>query len=333
MNADNLNLYTDFSGFAKMRVDSRQAPEEAVTAVAKQFESLFMQMMLKSMREASHGDPNFDSNNSQLYRDMFDKQLAMSLSEGKGIGLADALVQQFKQYIPKDAEHSAMAPVISSASVAMMQKTAPVQSVVMKEIPQQTVEQPTLVQPIIAQVSIVPEVVPDNTRAEFSSPKDFVEKLWPLAQTAAEKLGTRPEVLVAQSALETGWGKFISKDANGQTSNNLFNIKAGKDWEGKRVSIETVEFRNGRAVKEQADFRAYDSLEDSLADYVSFLQTSPRYEKALEHAENPEVFIQLLHKAGYATDPNYSDKVTNIINRESSLFNNVMASLTGEGVG
>jgi len=205
--------------------------------------------------------------------------------------------------------------------------------VVLKEIPQQTAGQPTLAQPIIAKVSIVPEVLPVKPRTEFTSPKDFVEKLWPLAQTAAEKLGTRPEVLVAQSALETGWGKFISKDANGQTSNNLFNIKAGKDWEGKRVSIETVEFRNGRAVKEQADFRAYDSLEDSLDDYVSFLQTSPRYEKALEHAENPEVFIQLLHKAGYATDPNYSDKVTNIINRESSLFNNVMASLTGEGVG
>jgi len=146
----------------------------------------------------------------------------------------------------------------------------------------------------------------------FDSPETFVQQVLPLAEKAAKALGVDPRVLVAQAALETGWGKSIIRDGDGQSSNNLFNIKADGRWNGDSVSVGTIEYRNGLPQPEKASFRAYASLEESLQDYVSFLQDNPRYEKALEQAGNPVAYLQALQRAGYATDPNYADKIDSI---------------------
>jgi flagellar protein FlgJ len=146
----------------------------------------------------------------------------------------------------------------------------------------------------------------------FSSPEQFVERLMPLAEKASDALGVDPRVLVAQAALETGWGRAIIRDANGQSSNNLFNIKAGTGWQGERVAVQTMEYRNGLPQPERAEFRAYASLEQSLDDYVQFIQDNPRYEDALSQAGKPVAYLQELQRAGYATDPEYADKIEQI---------------------
>jgi flagellar protein FlgJ len=151
----------------------------------------------------------------------------------------------------------------------------------------------------------------------FDSPESFVRQLWSMAEKAAKKIGVRPEVILSQAALETGWGKHVIAKTDHASSHNLFNIKADARWEGEATSIGTVEYRNGIAVKEQAKFRVYASYQDSFNDYIHFLQTQPRYQEALQNTADPEAFIEGLHKAGYATDPAYADKVKRIMNSDT----------------
>ena len=139
----------------------------------------------------------------------------------------------------------------------------------------------------------------------------------PLAEKAAGMLGVSPSVLLAQAALETGWGKFVTRDtASGKSSFNLFNIKADSRWQGDAVQVQTLEYRGGVPEKEQARFRAYEDYADSFNDYVEFLQTNPRYQQALEQAEDPGRFVRELHAAGYATDPEYATKIERIFNSD-----------------
>lgn len=294
--ATSAGIYTQFSGLAAMKRMAKKDPQKALQQVAKQFEGVFLQMMLKSMRKASFGNPLFDNDNSKLYRDMFDKQIALNMSEHKGIGLAEALVRQMRAYVP-------------SKSTAMdghkaVQKTQPMslnsaQTLPLKPLPRQTFAAPTPESPV-----------------SFKSPQDFVRKLWPHAQQAASELGVDPGVLIAQAALETGWGQAINRDGNGKSSHNLFNIKADARWHGPTVAVKTLEYDGGSARRETARFRAYDSFADSFNDYVQFLKHNPRYQSALEASDANE-FVQRLHAAGYATDPRYADKVLGIVDRDS----------------
>jgi flagellar protein FlgJ len=153
----------------------------------------------------------------------------------------------------------------------------------------------------------------------FETPADFVATLLPLAQRLAPEIGVDPRVLVAQAALETGWGRHISQDSSGRNSRNLFNIKADSSWQGERVGVSTLEYRGGVAVRESAAFRAYGSFEQSFEDYVSFLQQNPRYRQALEQAADPEAYLQELQAAGYATDPAYAKKIGRIFDSELLL--------------
>jgi flagellar protein FlgJ len=147
--------------------------------------------------------------------------------------------------------------------------------------------------------------------ARFESPEEFVSSLLPLATDIATELGVDPKVLLAQAALETGWGKHIIKDGS-ESTNNLFNIKADKRWDGDRAQVNTLEYRDGLAQQEKAQFRSYDSYEQSFRDYADFLKNSPRYQQALEVAADPRQYLQQLQAAGYATDPAYADKITTI---------------------
>ncbi len=141
---------------------------------------------------------------------------------------------------------------------------------------------------------------------------DFVKSIWPYVRQASNLIGLDPKVLMAQAALETGWGQFIAKDSNGYSSNNLFNIKASAAHDGQSVQIKTTEFINDAPVKTVASFKQYLSVEHSLNDYISLIKTNHRYQTALANADDPKRYIDELQSAGYATDPNYANKLYSI---------------------
>ena len=154
-----------------------------------------------------------------------------------------------------------------------------------------------------------------------ATPEEFIESVWPQAVEAAHQLGVKPEVLVAQAALETGWGKHVIRGVDGSNSFNLFGIKADAGWQGRKVFSETVEYTDGIMHKQRAAFRAYDSPAESFRDYVDFLRTNPRYKTALQSTANSARFTAELQRAGYATDPEYSNKINGII--DSGLFRSI----------
>jgi len=165
---------------------------------------------------------------------------------------------------------------------------------------------------------------PNNTVANiqaptrFDSPESFVNSMKPYAEKAAKALGIEPSLLLAQAALETGWGQKVVKNARG-SSNNLFNIKADRSWQGDKVTTQTLEFHDNTPVKETATFRSYSSYQDSFNDYVRFLNDNPRYETALQQRGDSESFIRGIHRAGYATDPEYADKVLQVQQKIESM--------------
>jgi flagellar protein FlgJ len=146
----------------------------------------------------------------------------------------------------------------------------------------------------------------------IQSADEFVRRLHPLAVQAARELGVEPKVILAQAALESGWGRSVIQNGNGSNTFNLFNIKADKAWQGKQAQVATLEFDQGIAKKVNAGFRSYDSFQESFKDYVDFIKTNPRYGDALKKAGNAEQYMHELQRAGYATDPKYADKVMSI---------------------
>jgi flagellar protein FlgJ len=165
-------------------------------------------------------------------------------------------------------------------------------------------------------------------RQAFSSADQFVATMLPMAQQAAERIGVDPRYLVAQAALETGWGKSVMRQQDGSSSHNLFGIKASSSWKGAQARAITSEFRNGERVKETAQFRSYDSYQDSFHDLVTLLQSNNRYQEVLKSADNPEQFVRELQKAGYATDPDYASKISQIAKQMKSYQNYAAAGAT-----
>jgi len=150
----------------------------------------------------------------------------------------------------------------------------------------------------------------------------------PMAKEAAARIGVDPRYLVAQAALETGWGKSVMRAQDGSSSHNLFGIKAGSSWKGDSARAITSEFRNGEMVRETAQFRSYDSYKDSFHDLVTLLQTNNRYQDVVKSADNPEQFVRELQKAGYATDPDYASKISQIARQMSSYQNYAAAGVS-----
>lgn len=302
--------YTDFGGLNEMRAQARVDPQASLKQVAKQFEGIFIQMMLKSMRDASMGDEIFDSDQSKLYRDMFDKQVALDMANNKGIGIADSLVRQLSKNVPAKAKtEQADIHEIQAKNGIIHGKTLPPSVQYMRSIDQNSVRGLSATE--------LPAIKPLSDKTQFNSPEEFASHILPYAEKAAKELGVSPLVLVSQAALETGWGKAITRHQDGSSSFNLFNIKADKRWDGNQVIKSTLEYDNGLAKHEKASFRSYDSYADSFDDYVDFLRTNSRYGTALQHQGDDKLFIKNLHKAGYATDPNYANKVMNILERDS----------------
>jgi flagellar protein FlgJ len=174
----------------------------------------------------------------------------------------------------------------------------------------------------IAQIPLAP------AKKAFGSADEFIDTMLPMAKEAADRIGVDPRYLVAQAALETGWGKSVMRAQDGSSSHNLFGIKAGSSWKGDSARAITSEFRNGEMVKETAEFRSYDSYKDSFHDLVTLLQTNNRYQDVVKSADNPEQFVRELQKAGYATDPAYASKISQIAKQMTSYQNYAAAGVS-----
>ncbi len=276
-----LNTYTDFSAFAGLRADARAHSPEAAKEVARQFEALFLQMMLKSMRDATPGDPIFGGDQGKLYRDLFDNQISLQMSADKGIGLSAVLERQLS------GATGIRVPAGIDAKAGLSSRPSRVQ----------------------------PEHAGRHT-ALFESPESFVNAVLPHARRAAAAIGIEPRVLVAQAALETGWGQAVIHDAQGRPSFNFFGIKADSRWQGDRVGVPTVEYGQGVFTKTRGQFRAYKSIAQGFDDYTRFILDSSRYQPVAASAENGAAYLNGLQQAGYATDPDYGTKILALMQAE-----------------
>jgi flagellar protein FlgJ len=293
----------DFKQFAALRRADGADPK-ALREVARQFESIFTKMMLEGMRSASFGDPMFGSDQSDMYQGMMDDQMAVQLTSGRGIGLADMLFRQLSQ------GHGAVSMAGAGAQAAFDAAAASL--------------------PARAAGSALPEGVgsPDANISDAQR-RRFVEQILPHARTAALQLGVDERSVIAQAALETGWGTSKPADGSG-TSNNYFGIKAGAHWRGPAVTSDTTEFTDGIAGTERASFRSYQSVAENVGDYVHVLTSNPRYAAALNTGSDVRAFANALQRGGYATDPRYAEKLVAVAAKLGSLD---VKSFKSDGVG
>jgi len=316
-------VYTDFQGLNALKTQARTDKRAALEQVAKQFESLFLGEMLKSMRKAgeSFAEGNYlNSNEGKTYRDMFDQQISLSMAGGAGTGLADALVRQLSRQIPGIASTGERMAAHTS-SISEYDRSMPAIS---QKLPEQLSEVNEITRSVAdeSETSVSTDSKSQTTGEHpviFESAEQFVSELMPVAERVAEESGIDPKLMIAQAALETGWGRHMIKGDGNEPSFNLFGIKADSRWGGEAVTITTTEFRDGLPMKEQADFRAYPDYEASFRDYVDFLQNNPRYRDVLSSADQPDVFADKLQEAGYATDPEYGSKIRSIMSRDSLM--------------
>jgi len=297
----------DLTGLEQLRRSAARDDKTAVAEVAVQFEALFIGMMLDSARKANLGDGLFDGQQTQPYLELMDKQVALDMARHGGLGFGKMLLQQLTpgaQVRPGAVQ----APLPGSGSAPLaapgVESQSPTEA--LPEVPaasQATAEFPAaLPQSMTALGGTTTEDV------ATSPAEDFVAQLLPHATAAAAALGVEPRLLLAQAALETGWGGAVPQHADGASAHNLFGIKTGSAWSGARIAEWTLEHEDGVAVRRSAEFRAYPSSAASFADYVDLIGNTPRYAAALANADSPEAYAHAVQAAGYATDPGYADK-------------------------
>jgi flagellar protein FlgJ len=280
----NANTYTDVNGLAALKKDPNSP--QAIRAVAQQVDALFLQMMLKSMRDASAEEGKSDSNEMGMYYDMFDKQIALTLSQHQGLGLGAMVTRQ----------------MAAAAAAAAKAPPAPAAPATAAPAPP----------PARPQTGDNGQAAPPTSMLQSAT--QFVSEVLPTIRSAAQALGVSPLGMLAQAALETGWGKRMARTADGSPSLNMFGIKADDSWDGARASANTVEFSGGVATQRHTAFRAYGSIEESVSDFANLLQGSPRYRNAVAVGANAQAYVNSMGKSGYATDPEYSNKLNEILN-------------------
>jgi len=287
---------------------------QALREAAKQFESLFVSMVLKSMQQANFKDPLFGSDQQDLYQDMYDDQIAAVMSRGKGLGLADMLVQQLRRESgaadPSSSKPAGGTP--QSASAATATAAGGIGALA---------SPPTDRAAVAGSAQAACPTVAQQTA--------FAQSLWPEAQQAARQLGVNPVTLLAQAALETDWGRSVPAGAGGGTSNNLFGIKASAGWSGPAVSSSTEEYSGGSALTVKAQFRSYGSKSQCFQDYVQLLKSNPRYAAALGTGSDVQAFGSALQQGGYATDPAYAHKLTAVAGTLTRAMTRNLAIATG----
>jgi peptidoglycan hydrolase FlgJ len=399
--------YSDLNRLNQLKVGDKNS-DSNMRKVAQEFESLFLSEMLKSMRSATEAlgkDNPLNTPAAKQYQEMYDQQLAVSMSrEGGGIGLADVLMRQMQKNKPVDAQAATLqgpaaaepvkkadvptqiaagtqaegplgrsngqrplwayrvaAPegasahandmalmnqrrialpskladrlltgIVPGTDTTTLAKAAPLRnSVSADNVVNSSARMfavPSGRMQVYGRAVAQPPLAP--AKKAFSSQDEFVATMLPMAKAAAARIGVDPKYLVAQAALETGWGKSVMRAEDGSSSHNLFGIKAGQSWQGGQARAITSEFRDGAMVKETAQFRSYNSYQDSFHDLVTLLQSNDRYKEVVKSADNPEQFVRELQKAGYATDPDYASKISQIAKTINSYQNYAVAGAT-----
>lgn len=324
------NAFMDLQGLAALKSRAAQSGGrdiDTLRQVAGQFESLFVQMLLKNMRATSFDEDGLLNNDQiKFYQQMFDQQIAVEATKGRGLGIADMLVRQLGGG-PESAGEAGQAapgvpPVTRESLFGPQAAAAPTTPAANKPGQDSLHPHPD---PLPPAGEGEKASLRDDFISEPGNPREFIQAVWPHAQRAAAALDVPAEGILAQAALETGWGRHVMQQPDGRSSNNLFGIKADARWAGEQVSKPTLEFRDGVMQQERAAFRAYGSLAEGFDDYARFLQQQqPRYHEALQ-VDSAEGFAAALQQAGYATDPDYARKINAIMNR--SDFRQQVAAL------
>lgn len=321
------DVYT--GGYAELRTRARADDPAARAEVAKQLEAYFVQQLLKRMRETSFGDTFFDSHAADLYHEVFEQQISLQMAERGDLGFADFISTGIQGYrarastaslgrvsnSPPNARVTAPSaqpePAVSTATTSPDQPPALPRQFTAERL--KAAAAAALGPHTDTRVDSVPS--PSGAATLYESPQDFVRAVLPHARKAAHALGTTPDVLVAQAALETGWGQHVLPAAKGVSSHNLFGIKADARWDGPQAFRRTLEYDDGVMKRVQAPFRVYRDVGHSFEDYVAFIQSNPRYRAALRSADGPR-YASELQSAGYATDPRYAKKIIALMKQE-----------------
>ena len=296
----------DATSLNRLKTKAGQDPQGNLKEVAKQVEGMFVQMMLKSMRDALPKDGLFSSESTRMYTSMYDQQIAQQLSE-KGLGFADVLVKQMSDSsgdsagdTPASTELDAQVPMRFEPQTVNNYQSQTLAQIVRQAVPR----------------------APSGEMALSGSSRDFLAQLSLPAKLASQASGIPHHLILAQAALESGWGQRQIRTEQGTPSFNIFGVKASSEWRGKVTEITTTEFENGEAKKTKARFRVYDSYLEALSDYVNLLTRNPRY-SAVTNAASAEQGAHALQKAGYATDPEYAKKLTSMIQQLRSMSDKV----------
>lgn len=305
-------VYTNIQDLKQLEYKSNSP--ETKKEVAQQFEAIFIQMVLSSMRDANKAFSSdlFGSNQMEMYQDIFDKQLALVMSN-KGVGFAELVEKNIdrQQGVPSNNEVYGHVTPDTLGQVAL---------------PPHTVSQDQIYDVLQDEKDRKkPDVQSQAVDSVFGSPEEFMKKLWSSAKLAAGVIGAAPEILLAQAALETNWGRKVIPYGKNASTHNLFNIKAGTNWTAPTSTVDSYEDRDGALVKEKSNFRSYGTYLESFFDYVNVLKQNDRYKETLSKASDPAEFVSALQKAGFATDHQYAEKIMNIF--MSPTFQNWVSKL------
>ncbi|SAL02108.1 flagellar assembly peptidoglycan hydrolase FlgJ [Caballeronia ptereochthonis] len=311
----------DTQGFDALRAQANTNPQQGLKEAAKQFDAVFTQMMLKSMRDATPSDSPFESNDTKSFTSMLDQQLSQQMSS-KGIGVADMMLKQLMRNAGGKAGANGTGGAnamnalggmaggsgdieANAGNLAAMNAMAKAYAAA-----QANRNNASLAGKGYSATDSLEPPVRGNGSDKVNA---FVDRLAVPAQAASAATGIPARFIIGQAALESGWGKREIKTANGATSHNIFGIKATKDWTGKTVDSVTTEYVNGRPQKVVERFRAYDSYEEALTDYASVIKNNPRYAPVVQASRDVAGFAHGMQKAGYATDPQYAKKLISIM--------------------
>jgi len=332
------SIYTDLQSLDAIRKQAKYDQRSAIKAAAKEFEAFFMNMMLKSMRQASEvigDDSMFGSSQEKMFVGMLDEQMSVELSQKGNLGIAELLTRDLvgesdtkRPNIPIDY-FAAKSRVKTASKITEPNSTAnsgQLNLAVMEVVTDSASEEVKVAKPFMeekfSEFSLPTKskkTGASEKKSLFDNAQDFISELLPAAERIAKNIGIDPKLLLAQAALETGWGKFIMHDDSGRPSFNLFGIKSGSSWSGDSVNIDSLEVENGTFVKKKDNFRMYENFEKSFEDYAAFLKNSPRYQSALELVKDSKKYVQSLQDSGYATDPEYANKILRIFEKGFSF--------------
>ena len=298
------NLAVDSKGLGDLRRSAQAGSPEALKTAAQQFEAMFVNMMMKSMREASPGEGMLDNQQTKMFTTMLDQQTSQNIAK-KGVGLADVLIRQLSKSSGVQGPEAALS---SGEDGAGEDSSGFTRSLLDAARLQRSID-------AAGGAGAVTSAAAAPSTARLPHVRAFQDKLAGEAEEASRATGIPAKFMLGQAALESGWGRREIKGRDGSTSHNLFGIKAGGDWKGKVVEAVTTEYVNGKAQRRVEKFRAYDSYADSFKDYAKLITNNPRYEKVLASGGDATSFARGLQKAGYATDPNYATKLASIIKK------------------